>query len=88
MPRKVELCERALGMVEREDNPVLWGRYKANWPMRSQQNPLGNRAENLEKAIHHYQQALEVSIPARRNRSGRAGEESGASDFPLPRRWK
>ena len=60
MPRKVELCERALGMVEREDNPVLWGALQGELANALQQNPLGNRAENLEKAIHHYQQALEV----------------------------
>jgi tetratricopeptide (TPR) repeat protein len=60
MPRQVELCERALGMVEREDNPVLWGVLQVELANALQQNPLGNRAENLEKAIHHYQQALEV----------------------------
>jgi tetratricopeptide (TPR) repeat protein len=60
MPRKVELCERALGMVEREDNPGLWGALQGELANALQQNPLGNRAENLEKAIHHYQQALEV----------------------------
>ncbi len=60
MPRQVELCERALGMVEREDNPVLWGALQVALANALQQNPLGNRAENLEKAIHHYQQALEV----------------------------
>jgi tetratricopeptide (TPR) repeat protein len=60
MPRKVELCERALGMVERENNPVLWAALQGELANALAQNPLGNRAENLEKAIHHYQQALEV----------------------------
>jgi tetratricopeptide (TPR) repeat protein len=60
MPRKVELCERALGMVERKDNPVLWGALQVALANALQQNPLGNRAENLEKAIHHYRRALEV----------------------------
>jgi tetratricopeptide (TPR) repeat protein len=60
MPRQVELCERALGMVEREDNPGLWAALQVELANALQQNPLGNRAENLEKAIHHYQQALEV----------------------------
>jgi tetratricopeptide (TPR) repeat protein len=60
MPRQVELCERALGMVEREDNPVLWAALQVELANALAQNPLGNRAENLEKAIHHYQQALEV----------------------------
>ena len=60
MPRKVELCERALGMAEREDNPALWGALQGELANALAQNPLGNRAENLEKAIHHYQQALEV----------------------------
>ena len=60
MPRKVELCKRALGMVEREDNPVLWAELQVELANALQQNPLDNRAENLEKAIHHYQQALGV----------------------------
>ena len=60
MPRQVELCERALGMVEREDNPVLWAALQGELANAFQQNPLGNRAENLEQAIFHYQQALEV----------------------------
>jgi tetratricopeptide (TPR) repeat protein len=60
MPRKVELCERALGMVEREDNPGLWAALQVELANALAQNPLGNRAENLEKAIHHYRQALDV----------------------------
>ena len=60
MPRKVELCERALGMVEREDDPVLWGALQGELANALQQNPLGHRAENLEQAIFHYQQALDV----------------------------
>jgi tetratricopeptide (TPR) repeat protein len=60
MPRQVELCERALGMIERENNPVLWAALQGELANALAQNPLGNRAENLEKAIHHFQQALEV----------------------------
>ena len=60
MPRKIELCEQALRRIERENHPVLWAALQGELANALQQNPLGNRAENLEQAIFHYQQALEV----------------------------
>ncbi|MGC8944870.1 MAG: hypothetical protein ACP5N6_01775, partial [Anaerolineae bacterium] len=60
MPRKVELCQRALSLVRRQENPVLWAALQVELANALLQNPQGERAENLEQAIFHYQQALEV----------------------------
>ncbi|GEM_PF-1643240 len=60
MPRKVELCQRALSLILREQNPPLWAALHVELANALAQNPQGSRAENLEQAIFHYQQALEV----------------------------
>jgi CHAT domain-containing protein/tetratricopeptide (TPR) repeat protein len=60
MPRKVELCEQALRLVQREDNPPLWAALQVTLANALQQNPLGSRADNLEEAIRHYDLALQV----------------------------
>ncbi len=60
MPRKVELCEQALRVAKREDNPQLWGALQNDIANALAQNPLGNRADNLEQAIAHYELALHV----------------------------
>ena len=60
MPRKIELCEQALRLVQRESNPSLWAALQVELANALQQNPLGNRAENLERAIAHYELALQV----------------------------
>ncbi|MBN2549545.1 MAG: CHAT domain-containing protein [Anaerolineales bacterium] len=60
MPRRVNLCLQALGMIERNTQPELWAVLEGELANSLAQNPLGERAENLEQAISHYQQALEV----------------------------
>ncbi len=60
MPRKVELCEQSMRRIECENHPVLWAALQVELANALVQNPLGHRAENLEQAIFHYQQALEV----------------------------
>jgi tetratricopeptide (TPR) repeat protein len=60
MPRKVELCQRALRLLQREDNLPLWAALQDTLASALAQNPLGNRAENLERAIEHYELALQV----------------------------
>jgi len=60
MPRKIELCQRALAILSREQNLPLWAALQGELANALNQNPQGNRAENLEQAIFHYQQALEV----------------------------
>jgi hypothetical protein len=64
MPRRVELCRRALALVNRLQQPELWGALQNTMGNSLAQNPQDNRAENLEQAIHHFQQALEVRTRA------------------------
>lgn len=62
----VELCQTALRLVDRNAQleqwgiPELWGTLQVDLGNSFFQNPLGQRAENLESAIEHYNQALEV----------------------------
>jgi len=60
MPRRVELCCRALELVERERNPELWAALQMELANSLAQSPSGNRTENLERAIASYEAALEV----------------------------
>ena len=60
MPRRIQLCEQALNRVDQEVNPTLWAFLQGELANSLNQNPLGERAENLERVIHHNTQALEV----------------------------
>jgi CHAT domain-containing protein/tetratricopeptide (TPR) repeat protein len=60
MPRRVELCQQALGLVERTHDPGLWAELQVWLGNSLAQNSLGGRAENIERAIAAYEQALEV----------------------------
>jgi CHAT domain-containing protein/tetratricopeptide (TPR) repeat protein len=60
MPRRVELCQAALRLVDRNAQPELWAVLHVELGNSLYQNPLGDRAENLDLAIDHYNQALEV----------------------------
>ncbi|MBZ0284469.1 MAG: CHAT domain-containing protein [Anaerolineae bacterium] len=60
MLRCVDLCKRALVILPKESNEALWAALQNELGNSLAQNPLGNRATNLEQAIHHYQLALEV----------------------------
>jgi CHAT domain-containing protein/tetratricopeptide (TPR) repeat protein len=60
MSRIIELCQQALNMVSQQNQPELWAALKNELANSLVNNPLGNRAENIEQAIFHYQQTLEV----------------------------
>jgi CHAT domain-containing protein len=60
MPRRIELCQQALRRVNREENPALWAALQNTLANSLVQTPRGDRADNIEQAIHHYAQALEV----------------------------
>jgi tetratricopeptide (TPR) repeat protein len=60
MPRRIELCRRALTMVSKETEPELWAKLQDDLASSLARNPMGVRAENLEQAISHYQLALKV----------------------------
>jgi len=59
MPRRIELCQRALDLVSLENAP-LWAELKVELGNSLSQSPLGVRAENIEQAIQHYSLALKV----------------------------
>ncbi len=60
MPRRVQLCRKALNLLSRQQDPQLWAALQKEFGDSLQQSLLGERAENLEQAIATYQQALEV----------------------------
>jgi CHAT domain-containing protein len=60
LPHRIELCRRALELVEREQNPGLWAALQGELANALAQNPHGDREENLERAIAGYDQALVV----------------------------
>ena len=60
MPRRVDLCQTALGLVDRNAQPELWAGLQGELGNSLIQNPLGPRAENIDLAIDHFNQALEV----------------------------
>jgi CHAT domain-containing protein/tetratricopeptide (TPR) repeat protein len=64
MPHRIDLCRRALDMVGRASQPQAWAALHNNLAISLLDNPLGDRAENLEQAIHHLNQALEVRTRA------------------------
>ena len=60
MPRRIELCRLALASTSREKNTEIWGTLHNELASSLAQNTQGTRADNLEQAIHHYEQAQEV----------------------------
>jgi CHAT domain-containing protein len=60
MPQRIQLCEQTLSRVGRETHPMLWAAFQAILADSLSQNPIGKRAENTERAIHHYGRALQV----------------------------
>ncbi|MGK7878463.1 MAG: tetratricopeptide repeat protein [Xenococcaceae cyanobacterium] len=61
MSRRLQFFQHALYLFQREQNPPLWAALQGELGNSLCQNPLGNRAENIELAIAAYQQALEVT---------------------------
>jgi tetratricopeptide (TPR) repeat protein len=60
IPHKVELCERAVNLIQRGSNPTLWAALQGEWAIAQNNNPEGDRAGDLEDAIRHYELALQV----------------------------
>lgn len=60
MPRRIELCRRALTLFSRADNAPVWGALQNDLANSLAQNPQGARADNLEEALRHSELALEV----------------------------
>jgi hypothetical protein len=60
MPRRVELCSKAIALVKQESDPKLWAKLQGELANSLIENPLGDRGANLEQAIFHFQQSLKV----------------------------
>ncbi len=58
--RRAQLCQRALVLLQRADNPPLWAALQGELGNSLVQSLTGERAENVEQAIQAYQQALAV----------------------------
>ncbi len=58
--RKMELLNHIFPLVQQQSDPELWAVLQAEFGYSLAQNPQGNRAENIEHAIEHYNQALKV----------------------------
>jgi CHAT domain-containing protein len=59
-PRKIMLLQHALILVQHKSNPKFWAILQGELGYSLYQNPLGNRRDNIEKAIECYNKALEV----------------------------
>ena len=60
MPQRIRLCRDALRLIDRETYAPLWAALQNELANGLNQSPLGDRADNLELAIHHDTQALDV----------------------------
>jgi tetratricopeptide (TPR) repeat protein len=60
VPRRIDLCERALELVPREQDPARWGLLQAELAQNLLRNTLGERALHLDRAI----EALHAAIDA------------------------
>jgi tetratricopeptide (TPR) repeat protein len=60
IPRRIQLCRQAIAFAPRERNPELWAALHVELGNNLAQNPTRDRAENIELAIEHYNEALKV----------------------------
>lgn len=60
MPRRIKLGNRALTLFTKSDYPKGWADLQDELGNSYAENPQDIRADNLEKAIFHFQQALQV----------------------------
>jgi len=60
LPARIQLFQKALKFVRREQAPTLWATLHNELGNSLIQNSDGVRAENLEQAITHFEQALTV----------------------------
>ncbi|MCO5382624.1 MAG: CHAT domain-containing protein [Methanosarcina barkeri] len=63
MPEKIMMLYHALSLTQRQSNPELGATLQVELGNSFHLNSQGNRADNIEKAIEHYNQALEVYTP-------------------------
>jgi hypothetical protein len=60
VPRAITVSRAALELVDIRDEPELWGTLQSKLGTYLSTDLLGNREENLEQSIEHYEEALKV----------------------------
>jgi len=60
MPRRVQVCREAVDLVDRRATPALWAALQGELANSLAQDPLSERAQNIDEAIACYRRALEV----------------------------
>jgi hypothetical protein len=60
MPRAIAVCQEALALVDKEEQPNFWAALQVQLGNSLTQNPLGDQSQDLEAAIRHFEQALQV----------------------------
>lgn len=60
LPRQIALCQEALFLIDKNSTPEAWAQIEILLASNLAQNPFGDRADNLEGAIQHYNLALTV----------------------------
>jgi len=63
MQRRIALCQEILSRIDRQENPDLWGVIQVEMANSLADRIRGDRAENIEQAIRHFRNALEVFRP-------------------------
>jgi len=58
MHRRAALCQQALSLAKRDQYPHVWASLQAELAMSLAQDAIGARADNLERAIQHCEEAL------------------------------
>jgi CHAT domain-containing protein len=60
VPLRIDLAQRALGLVQRDQNPMLWANLQAELAEGLQSLDSGDLVDHRERAITAYEQALAV----------------------------
>lgn len=60
IPRRIQLCQQALGLTNPKLNPILWADLQTDLGNSYAQSLINDKAENIERAIESFQLALQV----------------------------
>ena len=57
---RIQLCQAAIELIDQSEEPDLWAVLQVELANHHLNNPLGNRAKNIEQAIQQLQESLQV----------------------------
>jgi hypothetical protein len=60
---RIELIQRALLLIDRQRDAMLWGTLQGTLGNSLSETTLGDPAENIDRAIYAYQEAAQVLTP-------------------------